>query len=223
MVPQAAKGMDPLMHALLYNTQFCAGTDMNLHFARSGSPSNSDAITPSRSYSNKRSSSGRTCTDRVCQLPYLARSSSASARASMGTGEHANKMIANICTSSGRHINSVQKHSIFDDLNTGDNNMSARCGDQKLHLPAIGLGAARRARSNPELQKSTLLTYDAEKQRPAMKVYVNSDMAEQRHYPIEFRSNPNQIVFGYSMSPHPERTGGVRRAHCPIGDRICDM
>lgn len=202
---------DPIIRTLFNITEQSAQGKIAPSSAKKNANSKTTTTIPSRSYSRQRSTSNCSSTDGVCELPQLWRSTSASVSwKSLENNKTPKAKLTSICTSSGRPIKSLQKYSIFEQLDA-----SYPTTKFDVQLPPIRSLATRRSRSNPEPIKTQMVT-------GSLSVSQDTPTIEQKSYQA-LADAKNQIVYGYSMSPHPERNGGFRRAHCPIGDMVRDI
>lgn len=204
---------DPILRALLHTTKQSAQVQIAPSSAKKNISCNNAAIippvTPSRSYSNQRSASNHSSAGDICALPQLWRSNSASMfLKSLESNKTPKAKLTNVCTSPGRPVKSLQKYSVFEQLNA-DRSITKT----DVQLPPIQSLAERRSRSNPEPPRTVMApTCPVDNKNPSI--------IEKRGYQTSYADTKNQIVYGYSMSPHPERDGGYRRARCPIGDMV---
>ncbi|EFO62932.1 Hypothetical protein GLP15_329 [Giardia lamblia P15] len=202
---------DPILRTLRHTANQSAEAKIAPQLVKKSTGQDTTTI-PSRSYSNQRSVPNCSLLNDTFELPRLCRSNSASM--SLKFLEHnktPNTKLINVCTNSGKPVRSSQKHSIFEQL---DVDYSRAKPD--VQLPPIRSLVARRSQSNPEPSRVTT-------DLSSSSISQNPSSVERKGYQALYADTKNQIVYGYSMSPHPERDGGFRRAHCPIGDMVREM
>ncbi|ESU37456.1 Hypothetical protein DHA2_152737 [Giardia duodenalis] len=202
---------DPVLRALRHTTNQSVQAKIAPQPVKNSAGQDITTI-PSRSYSNQRNAPSCSPLNDTFELPRLCRSNSASM--SLKSLEHnktPNAKLINVCTNPGKPVRSLQKHSIFEQLDAGYSRVKP-----DVQLPPIRALVARRSQSNPEPSRATVgLSSSPVSQTPSS--------VERKGYQAFYADTKNQIVYGYSMSPHPERDGGFRRAHCPIGDVVREM
>lgn len=209
----AQSSTDPVLRALLHTTKQSTQQQIAPSYIKKNINHNNailtSSVSPSRSYSNQRSTSNHSPASGNCELPRLCRSNSAQIFLKSLENNNAPKTkLIHVCTSPGKSVKSLQKYSVFDQLST-DHNIPKT----DIQLPPIQALAARRSKSNPESTKNAIVSNSLISNK-------NQSIIENRCYQTLYADTKNQIVYGYSMSPHPERDGGFRRAHCPIGDLV---